>query len=289
MYLRQFVLHQIVRYGAMDFESIHSLLRPHWGRTNLYRTLAALCDAGVIARVMHPTKRMQGWAALSYGHDAAYGSETDLKYREIRLSDLRHMFFCARVLSRFCFFPNVSGVASERELLPADIAQFSGNKVPDGIVEITRDGKNFECAVEVEVTHKAASRVQKIVSGYEKLLRDPNGECRGVIFVVLSPELYRSYEKALARVSEDVRNRMLLLCDPKLSELKPHVFGEPLFGAGLNPYLPQYKLRTSHKDELRYVPWDSATYREEKAKLSASNPQITVPSPDLAVSGVIHE
>jgi hypothetical protein len=266
-----YLLHQLVRFGALTIPQLLVLCTGKAARSSLYRVLNELIDTRCIIPVLHPTKRIRCYVPTPLGVSIALG-ESRPRAVGFRLNDLEHTVMAAQVLMRLSQHGYVSGVATQYEIDPDDIKQFCHHRIPDGILELTRGGHRFELAVEVETTLRNKLRISEVIERYDQSFKR-GLSCSGLIVVSNTPAIHAAYEAALAKCSKPTEEKVLLLLGPELRDLNPQYFGQ--YNEGPSPSWE--KTRSLSQDQAEYVPLNSIGYES----------YLTQHSPDLEAEAAI--
>ncbi len=249
-FIRPYIFKQLNRYGVMTLPQLQRMCAHLTGKSNFYRIFQNLKRDGVIHRMAHPTKPL-----FAYRLAPDYQGDPDLldedakpfRYRDV---DLEHALMCTEVLTRLTYFENITGIATEYELTPADAKNFCPHRRPDGIGQLTNERSKFEFAVEVETSRKSLARIQEIIRGYVEMIDSGAYDGRAVLLVAPRLGVYTAYEKELGSVPEKMRHCFRLVVKPDLSELKTEIFGQ----VRTTPDSSAERMRKSNSGEIEYLP-----------------------------------
>lgn len=220
-----YLLYQVARFGALRFSEIESLCEGKCSKSVLYENIAELIQHRYVERFCHPDIYRAAYRTTQIGFQAALGNYS-VAQPKIRELDLKHTLRVAQILINLARFDHVSGIATEQELARESLREFSHSKIPDGIIQVSREGASYEIAIEVEVTPKASSRYDEFLDKYAEVFRR-SPYCSGVIVICDSSDIYARYVNLLAKRDEPFRDRVLLVQGPGLESLNPEVYGYP--------------------------------------------------------------
>ncbi|GEM_PF-2244234 len=187
-----FLLHQIVRFGAMTVPQIELLSPPRKSRSTTYKRLKLLMKQDLIERIGHPRSVVHGFTATKAGEALALGTEIASKLPSIRAQDFSHTLACADAFLKLASFENIKGIASEREMTPEFLSKFCYKKHPDGMFQIRKNDFISDIALEVENQPKTDSRIKEIISLY-KITLEQNFLCKGVLIVAGTDSQRKKY------------------------------------------------------------------------------------------------
>lgn len=190
---------------------------------SLYLDVQKLARSGYLTRVSHPERFQIVLMATEMASAMVY-SPKYVRPRKPRLKDLNHMLGCASLMFELTRYSNVTGIATEFELTPGEVKDFSLARTPDGIVQVTGPDGIYELAVEYEAYQKDASRVAKILETYEAVFKG-GAQCAGLIIIAEPGAAFEQYKKILTSKTEGFRQRVILKMPNEISNLNPSFFG----------------------------------------------------------------
>ena len=254
-----FLYAQLTRYGAMTFPQMEWVLAGRTARSNLYARVRRWLQHGLIRRIAHPTKPLWAYAVMPrfFGVDS-YRDEPDedlpprFRVREV---DLEHALECTEVMTRVTGFENVTGIATEYEVLPEDMKDFALGRTPDGIVQVLRPGDTepFEVAFEVETSRKSDRRIREIIERYVRAIESPqSAACRCCLIVATRRPIFEAYANAIERFPSCSKS-FRVLAHSDLSDLKSQLFGLDRKKPGISTE----RMRTEFQGKIQYSPMKS--------------------------------
>jgi hypothetical protein len=221
----EYIRYQLARFGVLRTQEIEALCESRCRQNRVYTVTRELIQLRHIERFCHPGIFRTAFRITSSGARAALGHETEAlpKFRE---KDAHHALRVAQTLISLSRFENVTGFATELELPRETLREFSRSKIPDGIIQLSRNGASYEVAVEVEVTPKTDQRCIEFLDKYqETFIRSPH--CSGLIVVCDANDIHERYSTLLEKREKAVRDRVLLVRGPGLESLNPAIYGTP--------------------------------------------------------------
>lgn len=217
---------QCARFGAIHSKQALMLTEGLCGRSMMYKAMKYLVEKGWLeyhlfirsrnTTYWRPTNKL--WKKLSND----YGF---VRPKELRESDLLHSNTVLQTLVNLSHMENVTGLATEYELSPQSLEGFLEGRIPDAIIQLTREGQFKEIAVEVETTLKSRGRIDEILGHYANAFSKPGARCTGLLVVTSLPRINRAYQRACERLPEDVRRRVLVIPDDRVLELPIYEYG----------------------------------------------------------------
>ena len=149
----------------------------------------------------------RGKDRMKYIYLTPKGSEITSSNASFELSGetLTHDLICSNVLLELLKYINfVSG----------NVMHDTGKKLidPDGVIYAIKAGKEYTCALEVELHQKNRSRVKEKFAKYSNSLIYTH-----VLYVTNKPSLIRFYNTVLGQMNSDIENKIVLLLDESLS------------------------------------------------------------------------
>ena len=150
-------------------------------------------------------------------------------------------------------YENVTGFAREFEISPDEWRDFSGSKVPDGVIRITREGLSYELAIEVETSRKNWNRTDQFFEKYREAF-SRGAICSGVIVVCDSTGMAGRFSDKLKKFDREVAERFLVIMGSDLCQLNPKLYGEFKLYPGFTPE----NARTVFGGLVQYSPMKSA-------------------------------
>lgn len=218
-----FLLHQITRFGAVTVPQLYELSSPRFKKSTLYNAMKRLKEQELIARIIHPTRDVLAYTANPSAYPLVYG-DSDISYRRQKLLDLDHSIQCTQTLIELAHYEFVTGIAAENELTPEGLRHFTFSRIPDGIVEITRNQHQYWLAVEVETSLKSPLRIKEVLQRYQETF-EMNLKCSAVILVATKSAIYTRYQRAIEGLPQAVAAKVLLCENPKALRLNEKYFG----------------------------------------------------------------
>jgi hypothetical protein len=243
-----YILYQIARFGALTIHELQIVCQGACSRSGLYRSLEGLLRSKLIRRIPIETARSPVYMATEAGIRATLGNGRD-PARFAAHADHNHTLRVAKTLLALARHENVTGICSEFELSVEEIRDFSGTKIPDGLIQVTRGNLIYELAIEVEVTPKAYSRSQEFLEKYKNAF-EKGVICSGVFVICDEENIYDRYRGQLEQMGQSVAERFLILQGPDLPTINPLLYGQPEKHVGFCCE----KRRTSFQGGIRYFP-----------------------------------
>lgn len=247
-----FLMIQLARFGALTIPQMLLLCSGLCSRATLYRTLQKLAEYDLILRAAHPKKDLITYVATHELIKTVYGKNAP-EIPELRIGDLCHTVAVAQTLIAASRFANVTGIATERELGEDEIKTFCFNRRPDGIIQISREGRSYELAVEVETSLKSEARAKDILDNYERTF-DRAMLCAGTIIVAIPPAALTKYREHIEKKSEGFQRRVRIVASPELIELDPKVYGQRAITIETSVRNTLEKHRTQSHGQITYIP-----------------------------------
>lgn len=253
----RFLLYQICRFGALNAKQMLEICDGYYKKTNLYRRLHLLTKEKLITNlcptigegaIMGPTPKA---LKLVFG-------ENHFRTKPARQSDLDHAEKFADVMTALGKYEFVTGIATEYEISPQELSLFALNRIPDGIIQVSRNNIKFELAVEVEHSSKNFARISEILSTYQKTI-SRQMQCEGVMFVCCDDGIFNSYREQIEKLPSDIERRMVLVKINEINHLEERFYGR--FGMRPNQGL-NYR-RNHFTSGIKYFPIIS---REDEKK-----------------------
>lgn len=243
-----FLMHQLARFGALTTRQMLMLCQGQAKKSAVYATLRELVDLGLAEGVRHPRVFKLGFRSTRKTYAAVYG-EDHFRSSGAREKDLLHALLCSEALIQLCSYSNVSGIATEYEMDPTELASFSLKKTPDAVVQLTQGDARFELAVEVEASTKNNHDTDRLLSAYEQTLTR-RMLCRGLLLIATEPGIQKKYLERVHAMPKEVESRILVVRDTELNSLD-----EEFFGARRSaPYTCLESRRSSSAGVAEYLP-----------------------------------
>lgn len=259
-----FLAHQIARFGALTIQQMRYMCNDRFSRSAIYRTLAQLMRDQYLGRISHSSKPLVGYAARPEIYQLVYG-ESHQRHTGPRGKELEHTLLCTEVMIQLSRYSAVTGIATEHEWTPEEIKLFCHERIPDGIIQLTRDSLSYEIAVEVELSLKSERATNLVLSNYRQtFLR--NMPCVGVLIIAADFSIVRKYQSLMANLPTEVEERILLTTVEGLDSLNPKYYGT----RGLVPGSALETLRQESQGRGSYVCMKSTGYRAPVAFMDAN-------------------
>jgi hypothetical protein len=243
-----YLLYQIARFGSLTMREIAQLTEERFGRTNVYDGLKAMLHSKLIVRLAYSNASSTVYQATDSGRSASLGQALD-HTRSGRVADVTHSIRAAQTLIALSRYEYVTGFGTEFEIPLEQWREFSRSKVPDGVIQVTRDNLSYELAVEVEVTPKTWTRSEDFVTKYQEAF-DQKARCSGVILVCDEQDIFDRYQTLLQKKGESIAKRFLVIRGPELPALNRRLYGE----VRKKPGFCADKRRASSGGENQYLP-----------------------------------
>jgi len=197
------IINLLGQWKVLDMKSLSELSNYRLAYHNLLKKVRRLEQEGMVKGVSlggkskHIFLTSKGFMLTS--HDQSY---------PIADENVTHDLVVGRVLRSFC---KIDGFCNGKMF-----HQISTEEIfPDAAITGTRDGENYQLAIEVELTQKSQDRIK------EKFRRYAKGNAFDyVLFVTNKESLFKTYARFLGEMKAEVQKAVILLFDKGLSVSK---------------------------------------------------------------------
>lgn len=220
----KFLSKQIARFGAMTIRQMETVCLGKCTRATIYRMLDDLLELKLIKRMPHTGRAEAIFSPRPNLIQEIYKDEikTHTGINEINIHHAIDVTNTLLTLSRYTF---VTGIATEYEINSNDMRKFCHSRIPDGIIQITKDGISVELAVEVERTQRSDTRIQEVVDRYKETFIK-NMPCTGLIVVTGNQAIHESYKNKILELPDEFQKMCLVVTSEGLTTLNQKHFGE---------------------------------------------------------------
>lgn len=195
----QNIINTLGKWKLLDSKSLHSFIDYKLCYQVFMRKLRNLEGQGMIKSFYTGTL-----------HKHLYLTELGIKHTpfdnsyELSSAHLTHDLICVNVLKKLTRLDNV--IDSKM------FHQISGETInPDAEVTMTKEGRVFHVAVEVELTQKSQKRIKRKFSRYTS-----TSHYDYALFITNKPTLYRAYKRFIQDMTEETQGQVVLVLDETL-------------------------------------------------------------------------
>ena len=194
------IINAVGKWKVVDLKSLSELCSYKLNYSNLRKKVRKLEDFGLVKSVNLGRKRKH----LFLTNSGIKFTQYDQTY-ELCDESLSHDVIVGNVLRSFLGFPNFVNGRMFHEIPDNDLA-------PDALVTGIKTKREYELAIEVELTQKSSTRVK---SKYSRYLRSKSFDY--CIFITNKEGLFRTYKRFLGEMNTDVQSKIILMYAPDLS------------------------------------------------------------------------
>lgn len=245
---RKFLLHQVTRFGALTMPQMSTICEDICKRTALYHTVSLYKAEGLLYRSLQNHESSYVYVPTEAAYKTIFNEDYE-RARAVRAYDFFHTCSVAKAILKLSRYRLVSGIATEFEYESKDLIPFCYERTPDGIIQITRDGINYELALEVESSPRNVDRMKDLFIKYRKTL-SAEMLCQGLIIVCTAQSFLKQYLELAKSIPANIKDRVIITDFDGLEDLKPQYFGERT----QRPYSVLERTRTISASGIYYFP-----------------------------------
>jgi DNA-binding PadR family transcriptional regulator len=217
------ILETIATFGCISSSQLMKAF-PDMKPNTLYHWLRAFKRKGYIERVSHPRRDLLAYQMTLQGYKEVYGFE-DRRVPAQRPVDLAHSIYLAEALMTLSRYNSVKEFSRENEIPSDKLKKFITGRRPDAILRLENIKNSYEVALEIESSIKNNNLIDEILNSYEMTFNGKK-ECRGVIIVTTSQDIFNVYTKRIGLRTPELEKRILLISINDLDKLNPAVYGK---------------------------------------------------------------